>query len=107
MAIQKGRTDLLHANIMNVAIFIPIGVLLGCMWKHLKWWMVVLIGIGMSLTIEILQYLLKRGFAEIDYVMHNTLGCLIGFMIVVVTKGIWKNSRLKIGYVTKRKVIIL
>jgi len=102
VAIQNGRNDLLNANIMNVAIFIPIGGLLGCLSKRLKWWMAALIGVGTSLTIEILQYLLKRGFAEIDDVMHNTLGCLIGFMIAVLIKGIWKYSRMKIDYVRNR-----
>lgn len=102
VAIQNGRTDLMQANIMNVAIFIPIGVLLGCLSKRLKWWMVALIGVGISLTIEILQYLLKRGFAEVDDVMHNTLGCLIGFLMVAVIKGMWKLSRMMIGYATRR-----
>ncbi len=102
LAIQNGRTDLMQANIMNMVIFIPIGVLFGCLSKGLKWWMVTLIGVGISLSIEILQFLLKRGFAEVDDVIHNTLGCLVGFVTVAVIKRIWNNSKTDIDYVTSK-----
>lgn len=36
-----------------------------------------LIGCGISVTIEALQFFFMRGFSELDDVMHNTVGCLI------------------------------
>ena len=64
---------------MNVAAFIPVGVLLGCASDKMKWWKVVLIGASFSIIIEVLQFVTRRGYAEFDDVFHNTLGCLIGF----------------------------
>ncbi len=89
-AIQNGRGDLLAENIMNVILFVPIGLLLSCVSRRLRWWMVLLVGIGFSISIELLQYIFKCGFSEFDDVFHNTLGCLIGIMLAAIIKGIWK-----------------
>ena len=77
------RPDLLIENIMNVIVFIPVGLLLGS-WFMVKgsWAIALLIGCSISLTIESLQFLFIKGFSEVDDVMHNTVGCLIGFLIV-------------------------
>jgi len=88
-AIQDGREDLLAENIMNVVVFIPVGLLLGIAFKQMTWWKALLIGCSISVTIEALQFFLMRGFSELDDVMHNTLGCAIGFLIVAIIKGIW------------------
>ena len=70
--------------IMNVVAFIPVGLLLGCAFgKRMKWWKVVLVGLAFSLLIETLQFVLKRGFAEVDDVMHNVVGCLMGYGVYV------------------------
>lgn len=42
----------------------------------------VLIGCCISFTIEALQFWFIKGFSEVDDVMHNTVGCLIGLLIV-------------------------
>ena len=39
-------------------------------------------GLIISVSIEEMQYFFHRGFAETDDVMHNTLGCLIGWFMV-------------------------
>ena len=83
-AIQDGREELLAENIMNVVVFIPVGLLLGIAFKQMTWWKALLIGCGISVTIESLQFLFKRGFSELDDVMHNTLGCLIGYGIYLI-----------------------
>lgn len=78
-AIQKGREDLMAENIMNIVVFVPVGLLLGCAIKNITWWRALLIGAGLSLSIEVMQLVFKRGFSEVDDVMHNTLGCMIGY----------------------------
>ena len=69
--------------IANVLAFVPIGLLLGCAFGRMKWWKVLLIGGGFSLLIETLQFILKRGFAEVDDVMHNVVGCLLGYGVYI------------------------
>lgn len=83
------RPDLLVENVMNVIVFIPIGLLLAIAFKQMIWWKALLIGCGISVTIEAFQFFLMRGFSEVDDVMHNTLGCLLGYILV-------KGSRLMV-----------
>ena len=81
---QVGHELLSTQVIANVVAFVPIGLLLGCAFgKRMKWWKVLLIGGAFSLLIETLQFVLRRGFAEVDDVMHNVLGCLIGWGVYV------------------------
>ena len=85
------RPDLLVENIMNVVVFIPVGLLLGIAFKQTTWWKALLLGCGISVAIESLQFFLMRGFSEVDDVLHNTMGCIIGYMMVI---GSWQIIRL-------------
>lgn len=91
-AIQDGREDLLAEDIMNVVVFVPVGILLefmvhGSRFTINKALLAALIGCGISVSIETLQYFFYRGFSELDDVMHNTIGCILGYLLV-------KGSRL-------------
>ena len=99
-AIQDGREDLLAENIMNVVVFIPVGLLLSIAFKQMTWWKALLIGCGISVTIEALQFFLMRGFSEVDDVMHNTVGCLIGY-------GIYYLFRIEYEKFSKRPLAVL
>jgi len=81
-AIREGRDDILVQVIMNVLAFIPIGLLLGT-FKGMKWWHVLLIGLCFSMLIELLQLVLKRGLTEIDDVVHNVVGGMMGYWAIV------------------------
>ena len=76
---NRNHAELLEENFMNVMVFIPIGALLGIGFSRLQWWKIILIGFALSVVIELLQLVFKRGCCEFDDVMHNTLGCLIGY----------------------------
>lgn len=76
------RPDLLVETIMNVVVFIPVGLLLGIAFKQTTWWKALLLGCSISVTIETLQFFFMRGFLELDDVMHNAMGCLIGWLMV-------------------------
>ena len=76
---KAGDPLLLVQDIMNVVAFIPVGLLLGYVFDKIKWWQVLLAGVLLSFGIESLQFILKRGFAEFDDVLHNGLGCLAGY----------------------------
>lgn len=79
-AINNGEKFLIAENIMNVVVFVPVGILLGSLLRIKGSWMItLLVGLCVSLLIEAIQYFLYRGFAETDDVMHNTLGCLMGY----------------------------
>lgn len=69
----------LAQNILNIVLFMPIGFFAGTALKKKHISNAVKIGVGLSLFIEVTQLLLRRGICNIDDVIHNTLGCVIGF----------------------------
>lgn len=72
----------LPEHIMNVVIFMPIGLLLAILYRRLGLLKITAIGLLLSCMIEVLQFIFKRGVCEIDDVMNNTLGCFLGGLIV-------------------------
>ena len=45
---------------------------------------VMAVGAGISVMIELLQLIFKRGLCEVDDVIHNVLGTLIGYGIAKI-----------------------
>lgn len=86
-----GREDLVAEIIMNVIFFIPLGVLLRLSFYNIKWWQVILISLFLSSSIELLQLLLRRGYAEFDDLFHNVLGSLLGYGLFLVVKMIYNG----------------
>lgn len=80
-AILSGEVSLIRENLLNVALFAPIGLLLCCLLPWRKWWIALMFGFELSVCIELLQLVWKRGTCEFDDVLHNTLGCLLGFIL--------------------------
>ena len=83
---DENQYFVLSENLMNIAIFFPIGLLLGVSFRRAKWFQVLLSALLVSVSIEILQYILHKGFAEIDDVFHNVLGCMIGYGFYTLIK---------------------
>ena len=83
--------QLLPENVMNVLVFVPIGLLLGLSFRSMTWPRVLLIGACLSAGIETLQLIFLRGFSEFDDVMHNTLGCVMGYALFRLIKKLDKK----------------
>ena len=82
-AIEDGKVELQAENIMNVVVFVPIGLLLGIGYLKWPWWKTISVGCLLSVSIEAMQLVFKRGFCEVDDVMHNTLGVALGYGIAL------------------------
>ena len=90
----RGENDkLLTENIMNVVVFMPVGVMVGAVFRSMSWKKVLVIGMCLSVGIEVLQFVFRKGFSEVDDVMHNTLGCLIGYCLwrLVLRLAKWQS----------------
>lgn len=69
----------------NIIMFIPISLLmsntLGCKW------LTVFFGFLFSCFLEGCQFILRRGLCEIDDVISNMLGAIIGCVVYLLIKG--------------------
>ena len=79
--------------IMNIVVFVPIGFVLGLAFRKIKGWQALLVGIGISVGIELLQYFFRKGFADVNDVMHNTLGCLVGYLLYRAMKNVMLDEQ--------------
>jgi glycopeptide antibiotics resistance protein len=72
----------------NIAAFVPMGLIppliLG---RRAKLWHVVLFGLSLSLAIEEGQYLSGRRVTDVDDLILNTLGSLLGYVLVMGPRG--------------------
>lgn len=76
--------------IKNILLFVPCGLVMP--WKK-NWKQVTLIGLFLSGTIEIIQYITRLGECEIDDIIANTLGAAIGYGLYVVANKILNIGR--------------
>lgn len=71
--------------ILNILMFVPFGVMLPLLFKKCeKFYITYFLGLCMTILIEVLQLISKRGIFEIDDIINNTLGCMIGYGIVII-----------------------
>ena len=83
-----GNPEIYRSNFMNVILFYPAGLLATSLLPK-KWpgWcrclLVVFVLTAVSAGIEFLQYHYSLGRCEIDDVIHNTLGALLGGLAFV------------------------
>ena len=87
------------ANVLlNVAMFGPLGCFLPLLGKKFrKWYLTIPAGFGTSLAIELLQLAMGRGICDVDDLFCNTLGAVIGYLLVMSILSLrnQKGSRIK------------
>ena len=83
---------LLAQLILNVMLFIPIGFFVGGALKKKHIAYAIEIGFALSLFIEITQLITTRGVFNVDDIIHNTLGCVIGFSCFVLCYKLIKRT---------------
>ncbi len=70
--------DVTRESILNILVFIPIGALLCNLFSKNKFVLTTICGLMFSVSIEIIQYILDKGVPDIDDVIFNVVGLLIG-----------------------------
>ena len=81
------RREALINIIGNTAMFIPIGIIWPSVLRSLDTpWKVICAGIGFSLFIEILQLPFFDRVSDIDDLLLNSLGFLLGYGIYLIVK---------------------
>ncbi|MGI5987618.1 MAG: VanZ family protein [Dysosmobacter sp.] len=85
--------------LLNIAMFVPLGVLLplaGTAFR--RWYWALAAGAGTSLGIEVLQYLLGRGQADVDDLICNILGTMLGYSLclgfISLIRKQWRSVRI-------------
>ena len=85
------------ANVLlNVAMFVPLGFLLPLLWKKFrKWYAAIPTGFGFSLAIELAQLITCKGVFDVDDLFANTLGAMIGYLLIMTVLSLFKDRQVK------------
>ena len=76
------KQDLLLNVIGNTAMFVPSGIVLPIVYKRLDtFWKVLTTGIGISLCIEIIQLPFSARATDVDDLILNAIGVIVGYGI--------------------------
>ncbi len=71
-------TESLEGQILNILLYVPMGYLLRFVWPKLRFAQVILIGFLASLLTETVQLFFRLGWFDVDDLVNNTLGTIIG-----------------------------
>ena len=101
--ISRKYSETTNRSVLNMLLFVPFGCLLpynislwrtktGVKCKHFK--KVLLIGLLISLSIEICQLLFKVGVFEVDDLVKNTMGTGLGYIFfLILSRRVFKNDK--------------
>jgi glycopeptide antibiotics resistance protein len=91
LADAKSLVDFFYNLYGNIVWFVPMGFFIPALSKrHLNFLQVVLMGAMISVSIEALQFVLNTGVTDIDDVIFNTLGAVVGYLLYFLGKWIKK-----------------
>lgn len=82
--------------IFNFLAFLPLGVYIKIIKPNWSFWRLLGICCGVSIFIEIIQYIFAIGGSDITDVISNTLGGLSGVLIYYIFKYVFRDNFVKI-----------
>lgn len=92
--IENHSAGMLEEILLNCVLLMPLGILLPfALERPVKVRLAFLAGLLVSCSIEVCQLVFHRGLFEWDDILHNTLGCVIGY---------WAAGKLY-GYIRRRE----
>jgi Glycopeptide antibiotics resistance protein len=100
-------TDGILEHAENILLFMPLGFMLPCIWKKYEvLWVSALSGITFSLIIELSQ-LFNGRITDIDDLLMNTLGALIGWLIFRLLNKHLLKSKNKVSVQSNKNIPLL
>ncbi|MBP3460332.1 MAG: VanZ family protein [Lachnospiraceae bacterium] len=78
----------------NILAFMPLGVLIPLAFHGMdRWWMVLLHSFWLSLCIELFQLVSHFGAFDVDDILLNTMGGILGFCLFLLVRTIYRKRR--------------
>lgn len=77
----------------NVAAFVPFGVFVPIFSARCrKFWRTVYYSFELSLLVEVLQLIFRVGSFDVDDLLLNTVGGMLGFLMYTFTMRVWRGQ---------------
>lgn len=83
---------ILYNTLGNILLFVPLGIFLTFIFSRFRTFpKVMMIGFTVTVSIELLQFFLQLGQFDIDDILLNTIGALLGYFVYMSINKIWSN----------------
>lgn len=93
--------------VLNIMMFVPFGFLLPLLSERFRRaWITYLLGFILTVGIECIQYYTGRGIFEIDDIIGNTIGMMIGYGLIMLLLYVIQKFRNKSSIIKGRKAAI-
>jgi glycopeptide antibiotics resistance protein len=66
----------------NILLFVPLPFVISLLYKAKNRKIILLIAVGVSVVIELIQYTFMIGVADIDDILLNTMGAVLGLILL-------------------------
>lgn len=88
--------------IFNMIMFMPLGVLLPLLHrKNRSFWRVFFLSFMFTLCVEVFQLVSGKGIFELDDLLHNTIGSMAGYFIVMAFIVMIEQRQVKLAPIVK------
>ena len=77
----------------NIAMFVPLGLLFVLVLGRRRWWLAMLIGIALTVTIELSQLGIPGRVSDPRDVLANSLGAMLGVVVALLVTIPRRGSR--------------
>jgi len=81
---QVGYMAMITNLFGNVIIFVPFGIFLPMASRYRSFFSTMFAGFGLSLCVEVFQFITRVGSFDVDDLLLNTIGGIIGHIIFVI-----------------------
>ena len=83
---RANSAEMINHMLLNVGMFVPLGLLFPLIYpeKLSHWGYILGIGLTGTVLIETTQLLLRLGVCDIDDIIANTLGAVVGYVIYLI-----------------------
>lgn len=79
----------------NIALLLPVGFFAPLVFRSLPWKKTLIFAVTVGLIIELMQWVLRVGIFDIDDVILNALGVMIGFWIFTILGKLSRSMKQK------------
>ena len=79
--------------LLNIAMFIPLGIFLPIIWHGLqKFYLALPVAFFAAMAIEAVQLTTRRGVFALEDILHNTAGAALGIIAVKIIKWLRRSQ---------------
>lgn len=90
VGMRTGSWNLFWLNVIgNICVFIPLGAFLPKLFTRCRnLFFVIVLSLELSLVVEVIQLVTRVGSFDVDDLLLNTIGGILGYIIYKVSAGI-------------------